>query len=251
MESIGDYLRRERELRNIPLEEVAEATKIHIGTLKAIEEGQTELLPAEVFVRGFIRCYAEYIGLDPNDVLLRYPQAKQAQQAEHISLPSELKVSHFPPRYGKYLWTSMLILISVLVLGIIVYIGWRPSSIPPKPQKAVSMVGQKSIPSASANTLVSVQANAAQTAQKEFPNSTRHVLRAIFKEDTWIQTIIDEQALREYYFRAGETFAWAINDRISLRIGNAGGAELYFDDKPLKPLGNSGEVVSVTLPNPH
>jgi len=70
-ESVGEFLKRERELRQITLEEVAEGTKISIRRLRSIEADQFDDLPAEVFVRGFIRSYAEYIGIDPTDALLR------------------------------------------------------------------------------------------------------------------------------------------------------------------------------------
>ena len=71
-ETFGEYLRRERELRQIPLEDVASGTKIGLYMLRAIEENRWEALPAEVFVRGFIRNYAEFIGLVPDEVIFRY-----------------------------------------------------------------------------------------------------------------------------------------------------------------------------------
>ncbi len=70
-ESVGEFLKRERELRQITLEEVAEGTKISIRRLRSIEADQFDDLPAEVFVKGFIKAYAEYIGIDPTDALLR------------------------------------------------------------------------------------------------------------------------------------------------------------------------------------
>lgn len=266
MEPIGDYLKRERELRNITLEEVADATKIHIGFLRAIEEGQKETLPAEVFVRGFIRCYAQHIGLDPNDVLLRYPkQAKEPEHSERIRPPSEKKVWPFFFRYRKYLWTSIVIIILVLFLGIVVYIGQRSSPTSSEPKKEVFNKEQKVLPGTSveANRMVN-QAKAdapsqtnvpatqakVQTAPKQTANKKQYALRAIFKENTWIQALIDEQMLQEYSFKAGETFTWTMDNKIRLLIDNAGGVDFYLNGKPLKPLGISGQVVSITLPNP-
>ncbi len=71
MDSVGVFLKRERELREITLEEVAKGTNISRNGLKAIEEDRFDDLPAEVFVRGFIRSYAEFIGIDPEDAILR------------------------------------------------------------------------------------------------------------------------------------------------------------------------------------
>ena len=75
-DGVGEFLRRERELRYISLDDVAERTKISRRYLEAIEEGQYDRLPGETFVRGFIRSYAQSVGLDPEDTLLRYNQAR-------------------------------------------------------------------------------------------------------------------------------------------------------------------------------
>jgi len=86
-ESLGEYLKRERELRQISLEEVAEGTKIAIYRLRAMEAGRWEELPAEVFVKGFIKSYAEFIGLVPEDVMLRYQEIRAAD--ESLEEPTE------------------------------------------------------------------------------------------------------------------------------------------------------------------
>ncbi len=70
-ETVGEFLKKERELRQITIQEVAEGTKISISRLRLIEENRFDDLPAEVFVRGFIRNYADYIGIDPEEAILR------------------------------------------------------------------------------------------------------------------------------------------------------------------------------------
>ena len=71
-ETVGEYLKKERELRQISLQEVAEETKISVSRLKALEANQFDQLPAPIYIRGFVRIYAEYIGLDPADVMMRF-----------------------------------------------------------------------------------------------------------------------------------------------------------------------------------
>jgi cytoskeletal protein RodZ len=86
-ESLGKYLKRERELRQISLEEVAEGTKIAIYRLRTMEADRWEKLPAEIFVKGFIKSYAEFIGLVPEDVILRYQEIRAAD--ESLDEPTE------------------------------------------------------------------------------------------------------------------------------------------------------------------
>jgi cytoskeletal protein RodZ len=64
IEDFGTYLRREREARGLSLGDVAQRTRIKERWLQLIEEAQLDQLPAEVFVRGFVRAYARSVGGD-------------------------------------------------------------------------------------------------------------------------------------------------------------------------------------------
>ncbi len=86
-ETVGEYLKKERELRQISIQEVAEGTKISISRLRLIEENRFDDLPAEVFVRGFIRNYAEYIGIDPEEAILRLEEDLKGQSASVARQP--------------------------------------------------------------------------------------------------------------------------------------------------------------------
>lgn len=72
MESPGEYLKREREMRGVALEDISHTTKIRVGLLSAIEKNDFDALPAAPFVKGFIQAYCKYLGLDEHDALLRY-----------------------------------------------------------------------------------------------------------------------------------------------------------------------------------
>ncbi len=114
-ETIGEYLKRERELRQISLEEVSQGTKISINRLKAIEMDRLDELPAEIFVRGFIKSYAEFIGLVPEDVLLRYQEdvSPDDQASEEVKLVDKATI-----RRRKEIVLILLLILAVLA-GII------------------------------------------------------------------------------------------------------------------------------------
>lgn len=82
---IGQYLKRERELRNIPFDYIVNATKITPRYLKAIEEGDFKALPGKIFLKGFIRSYAKCIGLSADDVLLRFEDSEKKEEPPVIS----------------------------------------------------------------------------------------------------------------------------------------------------------------------
>jgi hypothetical protein len=73
----GSRFKQEREARHLSLGDVARVTKIPERSLERLEGGRFEELPAEVFVRGFVRSYARAIGLDPEDMARRYGEIVQ------------------------------------------------------------------------------------------------------------------------------------------------------------------------------
>ncbi len=77
-----------------------------------------------------------------------------------------------------------------------------------------------------------------------------YFLRAETRESTWLQVVIDERQEFEYLLRPNENHTWRAVSGFKLHIGNAAGLQLYLNDQPLKPLGKSGEVVHLRLPDP-
>jgi len=67
-----EYLRAQRERASLSIEDIARVTKIPERSLRQLEEGRFEDLPADVFVRGFLRSYARVVGVNADDVVRRY-----------------------------------------------------------------------------------------------------------------------------------------------------------------------------------
>ena len=82
MATFGEELKRERELRKIPLREISEATKINLRYLEALESNDFEHLPGGVFARGFVRAYAQYIGVDAESMVNAYLLELKSQQGD-------------------------------------------------------------------------------------------------------------------------------------------------------------------------
>ena len=74
MDSPGKCLKKEREFRNLTLAEVSKSTRIKENILKAIEEDRYDLCPPSFYVKGFLTCYARYLGIDPNEIILSYQE---------------------------------------------------------------------------------------------------------------------------------------------------------------------------------
>jgi len=91
IESLGKYLKAERENRNLSLGEAAKSTRIREHFLKAIEEDKYELLPHATYVRGFLAHYARYLGLDPTEVVQRYQKYHKSVTVEPPEVQKEVR----------------------------------------------------------------------------------------------------------------------------------------------------------------
>jgi cytoskeleton protein RodZ len=119
-ETFGQYLKRERELRHVTLEEVASGTKIAIHMLRAMEADRWDEIPAEIFIRGFIKHYAEFIGLVPEDVYLRYQEERgvlpEEDYGEAMRCSVSLERTYFSSR--RLIWIAVLMFVALLILGV-------------------------------------------------------------------------------------------------------------------------------------
>jgi cytoskeleton protein RodZ len=282
METVGKYLKRERELRNISLKEISTATKIRENILKAIEEDRHDLLPTSVFVKGFLVAYVKQVGLDPSDVVLRYESdIKEFHGYEEKTSPAQQK-----KRWDKRFLLGAII--ATVAIGIILFnLGRAPiereeptplrveeapvvqeKTLPPPvvpEQDKVTHPGEetivvKKIPRGE-KTVVVREAPPAETRPEPLPETPITEMMSEPKkmdrgdltlqiqaiEETWIAFQVDSHPPRERTLRVGETFPLRANDQIKLKIGNAGGVNVTFNGKDLGSLGNPGRIVRLSL----
>jgi len=124
LETVGMYLRAERERRLIGLDQVEAATCIRTAQLRAIEEDRLDDLPAETYARGFVRTYAEQLGLEPEDVVDRFnrqwsdthPRADADAPAPFERRMVPVDVSRRPPGRAALAAAVALLLVSLAVV---------------------------------------------------------------------------------------------------------------------------------------
>lgn len=92
MKITGQILKENRERKSISLSEVAISTKINVKTLQAMEAGDAENLPPKTFLRGFVRSYAGYLGLDVESVMSTF-QDEMGSTKPKSALPDEAQES--------------------------------------------------------------------------------------------------------------------------------------------------------------
>lgn len=120
--TFGERLKRERELREVTVDELCKATRIAPRFLDALENEHWEKLPGGVFGRGFVRTIARYLGLSEENLLSEYDLARGETASATTQKPEERIPS--PPRW---IPAVALLLLIVLLLGVFIggRYGWR------------------------------------------------------------------------------------------------------------------------------
>jgi cytoskeletal protein RodZ len=77
----GRWLRQERELRGLSLEEVARLTRLTAGVVDGLESGEPSRMPPHGYIYGYLRAYAAAVGLDADDVVLRWQEVEATEPA--------------------------------------------------------------------------------------------------------------------------------------------------------------------------
>lgn len=120
--TLGQYLRFEREVRQMTLAELALATRIPLRSLVALEEDRSFELPSEVFVKGFLRAYAKALGLPASDVLARFADRGRPSQESQRSLVTSVA----PPERGRRFGIAIALVILVILFTLALSIVLRP-----------------------------------------------------------------------------------------------------------------------------
>jgi cytoskeletal protein RodZ len=117
-ESIGAFLRRTREGRNMSVAEVSRATRIPTSAIERIEADHFDDLPGEVFARGFLKAYASAVRVAPDEVLARYTAARRIVSVE--PLPTATPVARSGSRrFGVAIALVLLLVLFTLALSIV------------------------------------------------------------------------------------------------------------------------------------
>ena len=256
--TVGQYLRQEREKRKVTLDSVAKVTRITQENLEALEKDDFQAISAPVIVRGFLRNYAIYLGLDPKEIVDRYDS-----QTDLVKIPGDKEVS--PPAKDENPVLKYLVVLCILLAGVAILYYLQESPVPPSspppspavpaapppgpPSPAPGQAARKAIPPGKERKTSEGPVSAVTgPGEKEAAKEQRHVLKAVAVEKTWMRILSDEQQVSDVLLQPKETTSWTARRQFRITIGNAGGIELFLNGVSQGRLGKSGEVVHLVLP---
>ena len=257
MGSFGERLQREREMRGITLEEIADSTKIGTRSLRALEQENFDQLPGGIFNKGFVRAYARYLGIDEEQAVTDFlAAAGDPEQPLPTPFP---KVRPAASGSGGRSWAAVLALASLAAGG---FTAWKfklgPFAGGVSPAESVSPPPVVKTPSTTATAPASSgQAVAPASATSVEPKSDAagvspaasqgFVVLVRAKEDTWISIIADDRTVMESTLLAAETKEVRARKKVVLKMGNAAGVEVSYNNRAMASLGRPNEVKTVVF----
>jgi cytoskeleton protein RodZ len=261
----GAMLRQQREALGLDLTDVAATLRIKPAYLEALEAGRPDELPGAVYAIGFIRAYADHLGLSTGQMLRLFKQ----QSTLFAAKPALA----FPIALGARSMPSGGMLLVALILAVCGYGGWfyvstgdgprpervaqiplellpyrEPSRTPPavsRPaEEAQAAPRSQAVPSGGSERPAAAGAAMAAVPAATDPAPSppgEVVIRAT--ADSWIQIRDARQSvLLTRVLKAGESCRAPARPGLSMRTGNAGGLEITVDGVPAPPIGGRGMV---------
>jgi cytoskeleton protein RodZ len=234
MGSFGENLRRERELRGIDLRDIAEATKISVRFLQALEADRVDILPGGIFPRAFVRQYARYLGLDPERLVAEFLYATGAE-------PRPQAPRDRSRRRRGLLWPVAGVALAVIgaaavggnVVGRLKG-AWAERSRSSREEPSPPVAATVPFPEDRVYPPPSPPSRAAAG------DGIRVDLEA--RQDSWVGVQVDGLKVVDRVLKQGEKQAIEAKREVVLSLGNAGGVGLTLNGQPAPPLGRSGEV---------
>jgi cytoskeletal protein RodZ len=237
--SFGRYLQVIRLEKKISLEKISAQTRIGLANLLLIEQEDMEGLPAEVFVKGFLRSFANAIGADGDEAVRRYESRLHVVKKIAVS---EDFIGKSAPRMWWKLLISITLLAGIIVLSIfgLTFFNNQPDTGKSHEQKVPADISQ----AADSQEHQEVESGA-KTAGSV---TEKLLLKVTVLEDTWLKVIIDEKDSTEHTLTSGDKLEFEATSGYNLLIGDSGGVKITLNDKPVPLPGKSGEVITIQLP---
>ena len=235
----GRRLREARERRGVSLRQIANATKIGIGALEALERNDFSRLPGGIFSRAFVRSYATEVGLDPDrtlqDFIAQFSHDSVAvghlrtiQSEDHLAIESDRRSATTLVR---------LILLSIPIAGAILYfttVGRRAAS-----------SAAETKPAPTANTLV--EAAVVTPASATASPSERLTVAMSAIGECRVSATIDGEKQVDRLLQPGEQLVLDVYRELLLTVGDASAIAVTLNGAAARPLGGPRQAVTVRL----
>lgn len=273
LQQIGTQLKEAREAKTLSTDDIAMKTCIRPIFIKSLEEGRFEELPEAVFVQGFIRRYADAVGLNGIDLSHAFGQVCFPPEAEDTSKKiNKIPTIHIP------LFVPYAALIALASFGLFYTLNPQKkaeSTAQSQVSTAVATQQTTTVSSPKPTTPSTLTLPAAPTSTASTPTSTPTLATSPtptstalptvspttspnagnlsvsleLKADSWLSIKADGKTIYEGEMKKGQKKTLSGEKQITVRSRNAGAVFVSVNNQEAKPLGNEGQVKTVTYTN--
>jgi cytoskeletal protein RodZ len=277
----GGKLRDARERRGISLRQIANATKISVAALEALERNDITRLPGGIFSRAFVRSYAAEVGLDPDatiqEFISQFPnnsitpgQPNTDRGEDYVSVENDRRMA------TAFLW---LIGLSLPIAGIVLHFATAGRGVDPQPPAPANVTtpapeaapavvpepsgapplnpaapaapadGPRTQPdAASGRAAAPADPPAADPPPAVVPAAADRLTVVLsVKRPCWVSASVDGERRIERLLQPGERQTIEVRREMVITAGDASAITLTLNGADAKPLGKTGEVVTARL----
>jgi cytoskeletal protein RodZ len=252
--ALGEDFRSAREARGLSLSDVAERLHIRSVYLAAIEDEDWHVIGAPVYVRGFMRTYARFLGLDPEAAVARFastmPPGTPPAAAPRPAAPTANETAA-GERSSPSLAAVLAVIVAVAAVLFVAYEFYQyragaPAGVPVAQTTAAPADVLAPAADATLAPDLSAETAAPETASSPVAAGLKRGLTVHVTAMSWLRIAVDGTVAYEGILPAGATKSFS-GKRAAVRVGNAGGVRIVVNGRPLGPLGASGDVVERTF----
>lgn len=242
----GNNIRKKREEMGYEIKEISNILKIRPEFLKAIEDEEFEKLPVEVYAKGYIKEYAKFLKVPFEPVLNAYVQKTTPPKLEETEVKETKKDKR--PKTG-YFVAAVIFAIIILAYVLMSSTPSEPPVVKPEiPVQETQVPQSPPIPEPEPEQQL---VEKPQPPEKPKPAPIqKHIIEIFARETTWLIINIDNSNTKDMILQPGESIKFEAKRGFMLKIGNAGGVKISYNNKDLGSLGEKGQVVDLNLP-PH
>jgi transcriptional regulator with XRE-family HTH domain len=232
MPALGEEFQQAREARGLSLSDVAEQIHIRSVYLAQIEKENWSAIGAPVYVRGFLRTYARFLGLDAEQAVAKFNETSAA--AAPVPNASSLGMGSQAGSSSPLLWVAGAV--AALLVALVIYNFYTISR------------AHRATPHGAARPGRFASRTALPVKRRRAVHAALHNRLSLrFTGTSWVRVTIDGSVRMEGTFRPGASKRFR-GKRANIRAGNAGGVDVMVDGKHVGRLGPAGTVAERTFP---